>query len=215
MLSGYLQFSLFSPPKNIYNFSTMTRIRIILINCIRQTGSDLENSWIVAFLYSYLEHPLANTFMASSIFIVICLTLDRFASVCLPRKFKSLHTSTNSRWLLFHCHPYLQSPLSVEATLFRPSKRNGRRWGLYKGGWANPSLTHGLLLFRGKLRRNVGTRLESLSYTGRSYRSLPPCDHTGWTELFNYLEISSNHGNETRNSARRRWPPILPNLLPC
>jgi hypothetical protein len=29
--------------------------------------------------------------------------------------------------LLFHRHPYLQSPLSVEATLFRPSKRNGRR----------------------------------------------------------------------------------------
>jgi hypothetical protein len=29
--------------------------------------------------------------------------------------------------LLFHRHPYLQSSLSVEATLFRPSKRNGRR----------------------------------------------------------------------------------------
>jgi len=42
--------------------------------------------------------------MASSIFIVVCLTVDRFISVCLPTKFKSLHTDYNARAAIITCH---------------------------------------------------------------------------------------------------------------
>ncbi|OXA61258.1 putative G-protein coupled receptor AH9.1 [Folsomia candida] len=64
---------------------------------IRQSRFDRENSWGVTFFYAHLEYPLANTFMASSIYIVLCLTVDRFASVCLPTRFKEFHTSDHSK----------------------------------------------------------------------------------------------------------------------
>lgn len=61
-------------------------------------------SWPISFFYGHLELPLSNQFMASSIFIVVCLTVDRFISVCLPTKFNSVHTTYNARAAIISCY---------------------------------------------------------------------------------------------------------------
>lgn len=74
-----------------------------------------ENSWAVAFFYSHLEIPMANMFMASSIFIVVCLTVDRFISVCLPEKFRSAQTSAKPGKVILLCYIFafiISAPLA-------------------------------------------------------------------------------------------------------
>ena len=51
-----------------------------------------------------MEYPLSNIFMASSIFIVVCLTVDRFAAICTPTKFKSVHTPQISKTAILVCY---------------------------------------------------------------------------------------------------------------
>lgn len=63
-----------------------------------------EKSYGIAFFYSYLEIPMANMFMASSIFIVVCLTIDRFISVCLPERFRSAQTSAKPGKVILACY---------------------------------------------------------------------------------------------------------------
>lgn len=64
----------------------------------------LKTSWAVAFFYSHLEYPIANMFMASSIFIVVCLTVDRFISVCLPERFRSAQTTAKPGKVILLCY---------------------------------------------------------------------------------------------------------------
>ncbi|ODN00950.1 putative G-protein coupled receptor AH9.1 [Orchesella cincta] len=71
---------------------------------IRQINLHSEKSWAMAFFYSHLEIPMANMFMASSIFIVVCLTIDRFISVCLPARFRSAQTSARPGKVIFLCY---------------------------------------------------------------------------------------------------------------
>ncbi|XP_022659825.1 probable G-protein coupled receptor B0563.6 isoform X2 [Varroa destructor] len=52
-------------------------------------------SYVAAFFYAHLEMPLVNSAMTSSIFIVLAVTLDRYWSVCLPSRYKDIHTE---RW---------------------------------------------------------------------------------------------------------------------
>jgi hypothetical protein len=82
----------------------------------------VEQGWWVgfSFYYAHLELPLSNLFMASSIFIVVCLTVDRFASVCLPTKFKSFHTTRNARTAIIVCYIigfFLSVPLGALKTM--------------------------------------------------------------------------------------------------
>lgn len=58
--------------------------------------------------------------MASSIFIVVCLTVDRFSSVCLPTKFKSVHTASNARVAIITSYViafFLSVPLGALKTM--------------------------------------------------------------------------------------------------
>lgn len=50
----------------------------------------------VAFFHAHIELVITNSFMASSIFIVCFMTVDRYISVCLPTKFRSVHTRKNA-----------------------------------------------------------------------------------------------------------------------
>ncbi|CAG7722294.1 unnamed protein product [Allacma fusca] len=79
---------------------------------IRSLDLYPKDSWLVSIFYAHMELPLANTFMASSIFIVVCLTVDRFASVCMPTKFKSVHTSPIARTAILVCY-LLASIISI------------------------------------------------------------------------------------------------------
>ena len=71
---------------------------------MRQTKSYSPYSSVASWFYAHMELPVSNTFMASSIFIVVCLTVDRFAAICTPTKFKSVHTEFISRVALFVCY---------------------------------------------------------------------------------------------------------------
>ena len=53
-------------------------------------------SYYAAFFHAHIELAATNSFMAASIFNVVCLTVDRYISVCLPTKFRSVHTRRNA-----------------------------------------------------------------------------------------------------------------------
>lgn len=50
-----------------------------------------STTYSASLYYAYAELPLVNAFMASSVFLVVALTVDRYFSVCLPTKFKEVH----------------------------------------------------------------------------------------------------------------------------
>nr|CAD7446342.1 unnamed protein product [Timema bartmani] len=54
-------------------------------------------TYAAAFFHAHAELVATNSCMAASIFIVVCLTIDRYISVCLPTKFRSVHTRRNAR----------------------------------------------------------------------------------------------------------------------
>ncbi|GFR24328.1 probable G-protein coupled receptor AH9.1 [Trichonephila clavata] len=54
-------------------------------------------TYLAAVYYAHGEIPLVNAFMASSIFIVVALSVDRYFSVCLPTRFKEVHNIQRAR----------------------------------------------------------------------------------------------------------------------
>ncbi|CAM1324283.1 Uncharacterised protein g8630 [Pycnogonum litorale] len=62
----------------------------------RITGVHLK-SYYFAIYHAYFELALLNLFLSTSVFIVICVTVDRFFSICLPTKYKDIHTPKRSR----------------------------------------------------------------------------------------------------------------------
>ncbi|PRD26672.1 UNVERIFIED_CONTAM: G-protein coupled receptor AH9.1 [Trichonephila clavipes] len=54
-------------------------------------------TYLAAIYYAHIEIPLVNAFMASSVFIVVALTVDRYFSVCLPTRFKEVHNIQRAR----------------------------------------------------------------------------------------------------------------------
>lgn len=56
-------------------------------------------SYAAAIYYAHLDIAIVNSFMATSVFLVVALTVDRYFSVCLPTRFKEVHTTRIAR----HC----------------------------------------------------------------------------------------------------------------
>ncbi|KAK7007716.1 hypothetical protein SK128_028402 [Halocaridina rubra] len=50
-----------------------------------------------AVWYSYFEPFFVNVFLSTSIFIVICITVDRYYSVCRPVAFRGIHNHRHAR----------------------------------------------------------------------------------------------------------------------
>ncbi|KAK7075276.1 hypothetical protein SK128_013472 [Halocaridina rubra] len=57
---------------------------------LTKVGTRLHST---AVWYSYCELPIINSPMSASIFIIVCITIDRYFSVCRPTDFKKIHTS--------------------------------------------------------------------------------------------------------------------------
>ena len=49
-----------------------------------------------AFFQAHLEMPLINSFMASSVYIIICMTVNRYISIYKPTHFQRIHTFKNA-----------------------------------------------------------------------------------------------------------------------
>ncbi|XP_067144604.1 probable G-protein coupled receptor B0563.6 [Centruroides vittatus] len=56
-----------------------------------------STTYSASLYYAYAELPLVNAFMASSVFLVVALTVDRYFSVCLPTKFKDIHNKRRAK----------------------------------------------------------------------------------------------------------------------
>lgn len=59
-----------------------------------------DQSYYTAFYYAHIEVFLVTVLVSSSVYIVLCLTVDRLYSVCFPREFHNIHTNTNAKYSL-------------------------------------------------------------------------------------------------------------------
>ncbi|XP_055951159.1 probable G-protein coupled receptor AH9.1 isoform X2 [Argiope bruennichi] len=76
--------------------SDLMSLVVSLSSMFRLHGMQ-PRTYLAAVYYSHVEMPLVNAFMASSVFLVVALTVDRYFSVCLPTRFKEVHNSQRAR----------------------------------------------------------------------------------------------------------------------
>ncbi|XP_054722395.1 probable G-protein coupled receptor AH9.1 [Uloborus diversus] len=76
--------------------SDLMSLLVSLSSMFRLHGMQ-PRSYAAALYYSYVEMPLVNAFMASSVFLVVALTVDRYFSVCLPTRFKEVHNTERAK----------------------------------------------------------------------------------------------------------------------
>ena len=60
------------------------------------TGLD-DTSFATAFYQAHLKLPLINSCMASSVYIIIFMTINRYISIYKPTDFQRLHTAQNAK----------------------------------------------------------------------------------------------------------------------
>ena len=61
-------------------------------------SSGLEDgTYTTAFYQAHLKLPMINSFMASSVYIIICMTVNRYISIYKPTQFQRFHTHKNAR----------------------------------------------------------------------------------------------------------------------
>ncbi|GFT76622.1 probable G-protein coupled receptor AH9.1 [Nephila pilipes] len=74
-------------------------------------------TYLAALYYAHIEMPLVNAFMASSVFLVVTLTVDRYFSVCRPMNFKQVHNTqraTKSIAVAYICAFLLYIPVCFQ-----------------------------------------------------------------------------------------------------
>ena len=54
-------------------------------------------TYAIAFYKAHLKVPIVNSFMASSVYIIIFMTINRYISIYKPTDFQRLHTSQNAK----------------------------------------------------------------------------------------------------------------------
>ena len=59
-------------------------------------GTIHSRSFTTAYFQAHLELPLLNSVMASSIYIIICMTVNRYISIYKPTHFQRIHTFKNA-----------------------------------------------------------------------------------------------------------------------
>ncbi len=59
-------------------------------------GALRSSTFEIAFFQAHLEIPLLNSFMASSVYIIICMTVNRYISIYKPTHFQRIHTYQNA-----------------------------------------------------------------------------------------------------------------------
>ncbi|XP_064458420.1 probable G-protein coupled receptor AH9.1 isoform X2 [Ornithodoros turicata] len=76
--------------------SDLLTLLVAVLSMLRLHGIQ-PRSYPAAFYYAHLEMPLVNALMASSVFIVIAVTVDRYWSVCLPTRYREFHNARRAR----------------------------------------------------------------------------------------------------------------------
>jgi len=55
-----------------------------------------DGYYSTAFYQAHMKLPLINSFMASSVYIIICMTVNRYISIYKPTQFQRIHTHTRT-----------------------------------------------------------------------------------------------------------------------
>merc|ERR1719188_1424628 len=62
---------------------------------------DSRDSYSIAFFKAHLEIPMLNSFMATSVYIIISMTVNRYISIYKPTDFQRIHTFKNAYIIMF------------------------------------------------------------------------------------------------------------------
>lgn len=76
--------------------SDLLTLVVAVFSMLRLHGIQ-PRTYSAAFYFAHVEMPLVNALMASSVFIVIAVTVDRYWSVCLPTRYKEFHNSRRAK----------------------------------------------------------------------------------------------------------------------
>ena len=73
-------------------------VLVTAIPALHDISSGLDDtSFATAFYQAHLKLPLINSFMASSVYIIIFMTINRYISIYKPTDFQRLHTAQNAK----------------------------------------------------------------------------------------------------------------------
>lgn len=76
--------------------SDLLTLVVAVFSMLRLHGIQ-PRSYPAAFYYAHVEMPLVNALMASSVFLVVAVTTDRYWSVCLPTRYREFHNVRRAR----------------------------------------------------------------------------------------------------------------------
>ncbi len=65
------------------------------------TAPSCTPNYATAYFYAHLMMPLLNGFMAWSVYIIICMTVNRYISIYMPTYFQRIHTFKNAYVAIF------------------------------------------------------------------------------------------------------------------
>ncbi|KAG8175394.1 hypothetical protein JTE90_023760 [Oedothorax gibbosus] len=76
--------------------SDLSALLVSLTSMFRLHGMQPRTK-TASLYYAHVEMPLVNALMASSVFLVVALTVDRYFSVCLPTRFREVHNERRAK----------------------------------------------------------------------------------------------------------------------
>lgn len=124
------------------------------------TGNiDINVPQSTAFYLAHLEIPLLNSFMASSVYIIICMTVNRYISIYKPTHFQRIHTFKNA---------YIGLLFSFLGGLILHIPLVGRTFGLYGAASLNKRSLHQNCLLQAFERRVIAAEGNGSLYTTKT-----------------------------------------------
>lgn len=79
-------------------------VMVTVIPMVFRLNKYHSNSFEIAYFYAHIELFITNVFISASVLIVVCLTIERYFSVCRPTTFKSIHTKRNAKTGIAWCY---------------------------------------------------------------------------------------------------------------
>ena len=78
-------------------------VLIMAIPALMDIAGDMDSrdSYSIAFFKAHLEIPMLNSFMATSVYIIISMTVNRYISIYKPTDFQRIHTFKNAYIIMF------------------------------------------------------------------------------------------------------------------
>ncbi|KAM7305559.1 putative G-protein coupled receptor B0563.6 isoform X1 [Ixodes scapularis] len=76
--------------------SDLLVLSVAVFSMMRLHDSQPRN-YAAALYYAHADLPLVNALMASSIFLVVAVTVDRYCAVCRPTRYREFHNARRAR----------------------------------------------------------------------------------------------------------------------